>query len=182
MSTISFNELYTGYYKKSVLFVKSYVHDGSIAEDIVSESLISLWEKMKLTEVENIPHYLLRVLKNKTLDHLKHLTIERRAHQKINHILNRELDIRISFLMDCDPDELLSNEIQEIFKNTMNELPEKTRHIFEMNRFENKSNKEIADYFGISVKGVDYHISQAIRLLKHSLKDYLPLILFLLHH
>ena len=40
-SVNSFNEIYTVFYRKSFLYVKSYVHDDMAAEDIVSESLIS---------------------------------------------------------------------------------------------------------------------------------------------
>ena len=47
-----------------------------------------------------------------------------------------------------------------------------------MSRFQDKSNKNIAEELNISVKGVEYHISKALRSLKISLKDYLPLLLF----
>lgn len=47
-----FNEIYTCYYKKSFYFAKSYVHDDLVAEDIASESLIKLWEKLKTESME----------------------------------------------------------------------------------------------------------------------------------
>ncbi len=178
----SFNTVYTTYYRKSFLFVKSYVHDELVAEDIVSESLIKLWERMKREPVEYIEPFLLAILKNNALDHLKHEAIERKAVKSISEKLNRELEIRISALESCDPDEIFSSEIQQIIQSTLASLPERTRTIFEMSRFGNKTNKEIADYFGISVKGVDYHIAQSIKELRISLKDYLPLFLFFYYH
>ena len=48
-----------------------------------------------------------------------------------------------------------------------------------MSRFEQKSGKEIAEELGITVKGVDYHIAKALKVLRVSLKDYLPLAYFL---
>ena len=36
----SFNNIYMRYYKKSFLFVKSYIHNEMVAEDNASESLI----------------------------------------------------------------------------------------------------------------------------------------------
>ena len=68
-----------------------------------------------------------------------------------------------------------------IFEKTLAEFPEQTRKVFEMSRIEYMSNKEIAEALGITVKGVDYHISKAIKKLKISLKDYLPALLFLLY-
>ena len=47
----NFNTLYTKYYRKSFLFTKSYVHDECIAEDIVSDVLIKLWEILKEKEI-----------------------------------------------------------------------------------------------------------------------------------
>ena len=49
-----------------------------------------------------------------------------------------------------------------------------------MSRYQNKTNKEIAEVFNISVKGVDYHIALTIKALRISLKDYLPLFICLL--
>ena len=52
MNTLSFSDLYTNYYRRSFLFVKSYVRDDMAAEDIVSDSLINLWETSKKENVE----------------------------------------------------------------------------------------------------------------------------------
>lgn len=49
-----------------------------------------------------------------------------------------------------------------------------------MSRFEEKSHREIAAEMNMSVKGVEYHISKATSVLKHALKDFLPILLFLL--
>ena len=97
-SANSFNAVYTAYYRKSFLFVKSYVHDELVAEDIVSESLIKLWERMKLQPIEHIQSYVFTILKNSSLDHLKHESVERKAFKSLNEHLLREHEIRISVL------------------------------------------------------------------------------------
>ena len=178
-SANSFNAVYTAYYRKSFLFVKSYVHDELLAEDIVSDSLIKLWERMKSQPVEHIQSFLFMILKNSALDHLKHEAIERKAFKSLHEINNRELEIRITVLQSCDPKEIFSSEIQQIFEATLASLPDKSRKIFVLSRYENKTNKEIAEIFNISVKGVDYHIAQTIKALRISLKDYLPLFIYL---
>ncbi|WP_270616695.1 sigma-70 family RNA polymerase sigma factor, partial [Parabacteroides distasonis] len=72
-----------------------------------------------------------------------------------------------------------SHEIQTIIHNTLQSLPEQTRRIFEMSRFENKTVKEIAEETNITAKGVEYHITKALKVLRINLKDYLPLFYFL---
>lgn len=47
----SFSQIYTSLYKRSFYFTKSYVHDDLVAEDITSESLIKLWERLKESPV-----------------------------------------------------------------------------------------------------------------------------------
>jgi len=92
----NFNTLYTKFYRKSFLFTKSYVHDECIAEDIVSDVLIKLWEILKEKEIEHIEALLLTTLKNKSLDHLKHEAIKTEALHSLTDMKQRELDIRIS--------------------------------------------------------------------------------------
>jgi len=174
----TFNEIYTAYYRKSYLYVKSYVHDNMAAEDIVSDALIKLWERMKKEAVAPVSPFLFSILKNSTLDYLKHQTVKRDVHGTIGNALTRELEIRKTSLESSDPNEIFSKEIHHIIHTTLQTLPERTREIFLLSRFENKSHKEIAALFDISEKGVEYHISQSIKELRLSLSDYLPLIGF----
>jgi RNA polymerase sigma-70 factor (ECF subfamily) len=48
-----------------------------------------------------------------------------------------------------------------------------------MSRFENKTVKEIAIETNLTVKGVEYHITKTLKVLRINLKDYLPLFYFL---
>lgn len=180
MSGNSFNEIYTYYYKKSFFFAKSYIHDDMAAEDIATESLIKLWEKLKAESVEEkyIQPLLLTILKNKALDYLKHEEVKYNALEAMADWHRQELSIRISTLEACNPDEIFSDEVEKIVRATLATLPEQTRKAFVLSRFENKSNKEIAEELGISVKGVEYHITKALKLLRVTLKDYLPLFYF----
>ena len=58
-------------------------------------------------------------------------------------------------------------------------MSDKTRRIFIMSRYENKTYPEIAAYFSLSVKSVEFHISKALKILKVKLKDYMTIVLFM---
>jgi RNA polymerase sigma-70 factor, ECF subfamily len=174
MNDDSFNAVYTAFYRRSFVFVKSYVHDEVVAEDIVTESLVKLWKLLKQNPDIQIAPLLFTILKNSALDHVKHEKTSFLAHANISRLLQRELEIRISALNASDPEEIFSSEIARIIHHALGTLHEKTRQIFEMSRFEGKPYKEIAEMYGITVKGVDYHITQALNVLRTSLKDYLP--------
>jgi RNA polymerase sigma-70 factor (ECF subfamily) len=70
-------------------------------------------------------------------------------------------------------------EIEQIIENTLMQLLPQCRAVFRLSRFEEKKNKEIAEELGISLKGVEGHISKALKLFRASLKDYLPIMAFL---
>lgn len=177
----SLHTLYIKYYKKALLFTKSFVHDEIIAEDIVSESLIKCWENLKgMDDPDHIDALVLTILKNKSLDYLKHETIKNETINQLMDLEKRELELRIYSLEACDPNEVFSNEIKQIIAQTLAELPPKTRQIFIMSRFQNKSNKQIASELNTTIKGVEYHITRSLKYLRISLKDYLPIIQFFL--
>jgi len=170
-----FNDIYARYYVKLSRFAKLYVRNDQVAEDIATESMIKLWELMEKETVEKPLPLLLTIMKHKSLDYLK------QQESVSAHIENeiewqqQELAIRISTLEACNPENIFSEEIRTILVKTLQELPPQTRKVFMMSRFEQKSGKEIAEMLGITVKGVDYHIAKALKALRISLKDYLPL-------
>ena len=94
----TFSDIYAFYYKKSFFFAKSYVHDDLAAEDIASESLIRLWEKLKIEAIDYVEPLLLTILKNKALDYLKHEEVKRTAFESMTDWHHFELSTRISTL------------------------------------------------------------------------------------
>jgi RNA polymerase sigma-70 factor (ECF subfamily) len=175
-----FNDIYLKYYRKAYRFSRMYVRDDQAAEDITAEALIKLWIVMRKETVDKPLTLLLTILKHKSLDHLRKQVSRQEAFEAMTEWQERELSIRISTLEACDPDNIFAEDIQNILTVTLEKLPCQTRKVFMMSRFEQKSGKEIAEALGISIKGVDYHIAKALKALRVSLKDYLPLFYFLL--
>ena len=176
MAKDNFNIIYERNYQRSFMFAKSYVHDDMIAEDIVSDSLVKYWRLISTQKGEATEALLLSILRNKALDYLRHKAVHDAAIENLEEIKKRELSIRIS---TCDPEEIFREEIRTILQRTLQSLPEQTRRIFEMSRFENKTVKEIAIETNLTVKGVEYHITKTLKVLRINLKDYLPLFYFL---
>lgn len=178
----AFNEIYNTYYRKCFLFAKSYVHNIEVADDFASEAMMKLWENFEnADDIINIQAFLLTIVKNLSFNYLRREQLISQAHVTILNNTQKELEFRISTLESCDPDVLFSAEVRSIFEKTLASLPEKTHKVFVMSRIEDKSNKEIAQKMGITVKGVDYHVAKALKELRITLKDYLPALLFLLY-
>jgi RNA polymerase sigma-70 factor (ECF subfamily) len=173
MKDAEFNKLYNIWYRKSLAFAKSYVQDEMVAEDLVCESLIKLWQLTRDKEQDNPEIILLTILKNKALDYLKHEAIRKSAEDMLVEAYRNEFNLRISTLEACNPNEIFLSEIKEIIRKTLDSLPKQTSNIFKMSRFEDLSIKEIARKYGITPKAVEYHITRSLKLLREKLKDYL---------
>lgn len=180
MNNIDFGEIYVRLYKSSFRFVKSYVHDNMAAEDIVSDSLIHFWQTLKKDTINNPDSYWLVILKNRSLNYLKHQRVRFSAIESLSDIQSRNLNYRITALEACDPKEIFSAEISDIIEKTLNTLPKQTRRIFEMSRYNNLSVKEISRELSLSNKSVEYHITKSLKALRIALHEYLSILFALM--
>lgn len=175
----TFSEFFHENQEKFLSFAYSYIRDRQEAEDILMESMITLWENRdKWEEDSNLHGLLLTIIKNKALNYLAHLQVRLRAEEEINSHSQRELDLRISTLEACEPDAIFDSEIQHIVQKALKRMPNQSRQIFILSRYQNTPNKKIAEQLGISVKSVEFHITKALKILRTELKDYLVSILF----
>src|SRR5574344_242541 len=123
-----FNEAYKLYYRKCLLFARSYTHDLAKAEDIVSEAMVVLWEKMSGSEKINaILPFLMGTIRNKVLLYFRsqRMTLKFRSTLEEDNI--RELQIRMSTLEECDPHNLYNKDVSQIVKNSLNSMGERSK-------------------------------------------------------
>lgn len=174
----SFNKFYTDYHPRFIRFANTYVRDISIAEDITTEAFMTCWEnRANMEPGSNVRAYVLTIIKNKCLNHLQHKRIQIKTLDNIQDIAHWELNVRITTLSACDPEEVFSVEIENIINQTLAALPGRTLEVFKMSRYENKTHKEIADALHITTKGVEFHITKALTQLRSGLKDYMSVFL-----
>ena len=83
MAQINFNSIYTAYYRKAFLFTLSYVHNDLVAEDIVSEAIIHLWELSKEREIPSVEAILITYIRSKSLNYLKHIQAQENVFQTL---------------------------------------------------------------------------------------------------
>ena len=152
--------------EKFLTFAYSYLRDKAEAEDVLMESMIALWENRDRWEEGSNLHAL-----------LEHKQIRLRAEEDIDSHSRRELDLRISTLKACEPEQIFNTEIQHIVHKALEQMPQQSRTIFMLSRYQNLPNKQIAEQLNISLKTVEAHITKALRILRLELKDYLASIL-----
>ena len=85
---------------------------------------------------------LLTIIKNKALNYLEHEQTRLRIEEDLNSHRQRELDLRIATLKDCEPDKIFSTEIQHIVNKALDKMPPQSREIFMLSRYSNLPNKK----------------------------------------
>ncbi len=170
---MTFQEIYEQYWSRSYKFVKSYLRDPEESEDVVAEAMVALWKNYDEGRSVTALPFLYTILRNKSLDRLKS---RRRTAQSGTSAdwTDGDLELRIQSLTDTPESVVFSQEIKSIIDSTLSAMPERTAEIFRLNRLEGKTYAEIAVIYGISEKGVEYHMSSAIRALRKALQDYIP--------
>lgn len=165
--------LYDEYYSILCVVAFEYVKDKFIAETIVGDVILGLWNKREtLSEVVSLKPYLVKAVRNKSIDYIR----------STDRVLKNAVDIGT---FDCAAtdnlfDSIIASELEIHLDQALLQLPAECRKVFSMSRFENLSYEEIAERLNISINTVKYHIKNAIKLLRSLLRDYLPSISLLL--
>ena len=178
---MDFSELYLTYYSKLVRFAKEFVILEEDAENIVQDTFLYLWEHLDLLkDIEHLDAFLFTLIKNRCLNFLKHQSYIQAKTCSLK--ADEELEYQLNLYALEQFDEAVSSipEVENLLSQTMQKLPERCREIFLLSRIEGLKYKEIAERLNISVNTVENQISIALRKLRSELKDYLPLLVFII--
>ncbi|TLV01308.1 sigma-70 family RNA polymerase sigma factor [Dyadobacter luticola] len=135
-----------------------------VAEELVQELFMRLWENREKTFIENPEAYLKTALRYSIISFIKAKLIHAQAElgEASNQATDQLADTSVGLA-----------ELSDALEDALNLLPAKTRLVFQMSRFEQRSTAEIATLLGLSDRAVEYHITQSLSLLRLRLKDYL---------
>jgi len=176
---VAFKVIYNKYFPKLYYFIFEFIQKDDMTENIVHDTFTTFWEKRHtLKESLNLSSYLYSVAKNNCLYRLR----DQRYRNKIfetGSMDNRELEQNLKALDSVDTSMLVFHEIEQIIEKTLEGLPPQCKKVFMLSRFEGKKNREIAEELNITVKAVEGDISRGLKVFKTALKDYLPLVTYL---
>ena len=134
------------------------------AEDIVQETLISVWrETQQHADISNMEAFALTICRNKSID-----LLELKEQQNIS------FDEQLHDLEDNAPspyEQLVDDEQMRQLHRQLNELPEKQRTAIQLRDIEGRSYREIADVMQISESDVKVNIFRARKKLKEKLSS-----------
>jgi len=166
-----FERLFKEHFKALHAYANVMLRDEILAEEMVQNVFLKLWEKRDDVSVEiSVKAYLYKMVHNACLNHFKHSKTKARYEDYATHNMAGESDNATK--------QLELRELEERISEAMNDLPQQCRLIFQMSRFEELKYKEIAEQLGLSIKTVENQMGKALKLMRARLADFLP-ILFL---
>lgn len=167
----SFDAIFDRFYPQLCAYGSQYVPLED-AENIVQDVMVWLWENRNDMVIEHtLGTYLFRAVRNRCLTQITRGQIRSKVMTAMQESMRDRFDT---------PDMYVVEDLVAHIDAALAELPPTYRQAFEMNRFQGKSYKEIADLLGLSPKTVDYRIQQALKRLRISLREFLPMLGFLL--
>ncbi|UGU17422.1 RNA polymerase sigma-70 factor [Sinomicrobium kalidii] len=166
----TFEKLFKRYYAWLCHYVTKLSGDPDLAEDLVQEVFIKLWEsRYYITVRTSFKHYLFKACHRRFLQYV-------REEKKENNLLNT-LKWETLYDLQAEGPQHMSVKIQAV-RQAIDQLPPKCKEAFLLSRYNQLKYREIAEEMGISIKTVEIHISKALVLLKQNIS--FPLYLFIL--
>jgi len=172
-------QLFTIYFARLNDFARNVVKDEFISQEIVLDVFFKVWEKRLVIERINIEAYLFRLVRNRCIDHIKHLKVVNNRMLKIELATKLEELYRIDFIGN-EPYILIQEELKAQIEKTINRLPERCREVFILSRMNGLKNKEVAEKLNISIKNVERHLNRAMKSFRESFSGEIPIALIIL--
>lgn len=162
----AFHVFFDIYKHRLLVFVEQLIHSRSDAEEIVQETFIKVWQSAgRLTEIEQPGHYIYMIARNKTLNHIRKISRNRRLLEEAWRLQRREEDYS---LMET----LQGKELTELLERTLGRLSPKKQAIFNLSRQEGLTHAEIARRLNLSQSRVKNSMVEILQCLKAAFQDY----------
>jgi RNA polymerase sigma-70 factor, ECF subfamily len=162
----AYDTIFRAWYAPLVRATQAIVRDGAVAEELVQDAMLELWRRREQLDTEGSPQaYLFRATRNRALNHLRHLAVQRRSAGELMAEEARDASA---------PTELVAQELEAAVKEAIAALPPRCREVFEMSRSRGLKYAEIAEALGVTVKAVEANMGRALRILRERLAPWLP--------
>lgn len=168
-----FEVFYKKYYQQLFAVAYRYVGKTQIAEEIVHDVFITIWNKAEQLNIQySMKSYLFKSIVNSSLNFLKKEKSDAQKQEAYvsvqdGHAVNDDL---------VDTEEILLKNLE----NALEMLPEKCRQVMYLSRFGKLKQQEIALQMDISVKTVKNHLTYGFHKLREHLEQHKQVIITLL--
>ncbi len=161
----AFERLFLTYHPGLCAFAYRYLGAPDLAEEIVQEVVLFIWERRETWDVRSsVKSYLYTAVRNAALSYLRHERVVR----------HRQTEARALFeTSSAGADfEAAAADAAAAVRRAIERLPERCRLVFTLHREQGLTYAEVAQVLGISPKTVEVQMGRALKSLRSALADY----------
>lgn len=169
----AFRYVFDTHYGLLCSIASEFLKDDFLAETIVGDVILYLWEKRETIEIQtSLRAYLVRAVRNKCINY-----------QRLQYVIKEtpfsdkdELQEMNSIFLVSDQQPLailLEKELEHEIEKSISEMSNECRQVFQMSRFDQMKYEDIAVQLNISVNTVKYHVKNALAKLRADLSKYI---------
>ncbi len=157
-------KLYLHYREPLAKSLLRLLKDRTLAEDILQETFIKIWEKRAGVDPERaFGPYLYQIAINMVYDIYRRSSYD----QKLQQYLKSYASESYSHVEE----QLINQEQLDLLEKLLNKVPPQRRKVFELFKIEGKSYQEISVELGISKATINSHITKVNRFLRDHLGE-----------
>ena len=163
LSQESFTDFFDYYFIRLTQFATTIVKSDLLAEEIVLDVFLKLWENSTtLDAINNIETYLYISVRNKSVNVLK-------KERKFHFDILKDSLIQLADYKPSAESDLIEHEMFGALNEAVIQLPSKCKIIFKLIREDGLNRNEVAQVLNISVKTVDNQVAIAIKKIAEQL-------------
>ena len=162
----AFAALFNSFHGPLCAFVYRYLAVRELAEEIVQDVFLYIWDRRETWLPSSIKAYLFTAARNGALSYLRH-----------QHVVEQRGADSIQLFSGSVPsveDQLDASELVRAVQSAVNRLPTRCRLIFTLHREQGLKYSEIAEVLKLSPKTVEVQMGRALKSLRKSLADFWP--------
>jgi len=158
---IVFNHYYDHLYTVALIYTK--VHE--LAEDIVQQVFLRMWEKRtRLTGICDFESYLFISTRNEIVNCLRKQVVRRKYIDRVKEMFEEE--------SGTPEQDLIARQRTHAVRKAIQQLPPKQQQVWRLSREKGLSYEDIAAQLGIAIPTVKGHVSGALRSIRRFLTFY----------
>ncbi len=162
----AFNELFDRYWQKGYQKALARLDDDIVAQDIVQEIFINLWQRRATLDIHtSFENYLYSAVRLKVISHFRS--------QKVSTIQLQDAFERMTLLESATESLTDYIELERILEAAISVMPEMLQQVYLL-RAENLPIKDIAGQLGIADQTVKNYMGEVLRRLRVVIKEKYP--------
>lgn len=163
---LAYKKLFFHFYNSLQHFSFSIVKDFETAEEIVSDTMMKVWDMgNKLASIDKLDAYLFTSIKNACLTFL--------SKKKLQLTDIAAIDINLIPEYENPESQMQLSEIEKKLDSCVNELPPQCVMVFKLIKEEGFSYKKVSGILEISQNTIETHMRIALKKIRSALSQYL---------